>query len=85
MIEHDGGPVERLRSRFCDVRDRGTGFDAPCPVPRCTYCVSVDRGTDGRALLYCPACCDAQKITAALGLSVRDLFASPRRRGGGRR
>ena len=77
-------PIDRLRSVLRDVRDRGDGFDAPCPVAGCAYRLSIDPGTDGRALVCCPAGCDVRAITAALGLSVRDLFPAPRRGGGGR-
>ena len=85
MFAHDAGPVERLRSHCQDVRNRGDGFDARCPVPGCAYRVSVNPGADGRAIVYCPAGCNARSIAAALGLSVRDLFPAWGRGGRGGR
>lgn len=76
-------PAASFVARLDDARARGDGWTARCPVKRCPYRLSVNRGRDGRVLLHCTGGCDVGAITAALGLSVRDLFV-PSRRGGGR-
>jgi hypothetical protein len=62
-----------------DCRPHGKAFDfrARCPghggQNRDSLAVSI--GADGRALLWCHAHqCEAEAITAALGLNVQDLF-----------
>ena len=82
QTRHD--PVALVLGRLADARENGDGWSAACPVPRCPYRLSLGVGRDGRALVCCPAGCDVRAITAALGLSVRDLFPAPRRGGGGR-
>lgn len=72
-----------LLGRLDDVRRNRDGWSAPCPVPQCSYRLSIGVGREGRVLVHCPAGCDVRTITSVLGLSVRDLFASPRRRGEG--
>ena len=85
MPAHEpGDPVARILGRLDDVRGGDGRWTARCPAPRCAYRLSVGVGRDGRALLHCPAGCEVAKITAALGLSVRDLFPRSRRGGGGR-
>lgn len=72
-------PVERLRHILENVRPKGNGgFVARCPShqdPKNS--LSVDCGDDGRALVRCFAGCSADQVTAALGLTTRDLFPPP--------
>jgi hypothetical protein len=72
-----GDPAARVLGRLAEVRPRGAGWTARCPVADCPYRLSVDVGGDGRVLLYCAGGCGARSVAAALGLAVRDLF--PRR------
>lgn len=72
-------PVDRILPLLTDVRSRGQRFTAKCPVPKCTYRLSIDRGHDGRVLLYCNGGCGAAEVTAALGLTVHALFPARRR------
>jgi hypothetical protein len=70
-------PIDRVLQRLQGTRRSGRGFTARCPahddrIPS----LSVAEGRDGRVLLRCWAGCELAAITRALGIDVRDLFAS---------
>jgi hypothetical protein len=67
-------PVELVLSRLQNVKKNGAGASGACPVPGCTYRVSISRGDDGRALVSCVGGHRANDVVAALGLTLRDLF-----------
>jgi hypothetical protein len=75
------GPLENVLSRLEGVSQRNGEFVARCPVPGhgkgrgdVNPSVSVTTGEDGRVLLYCHCNCPPEAITAAVGLSMADLF-----------
>jgi hypothetical protein len=75
---------EALEAHDCHPRGKEYEFRARCPGHdgdnRTALSVAV--GADGRAVLWCHAHqCDVEKITAALGLSVADLFPDGHHRG----
>lgn len=62
------------------IRKTATGWSAKCPAhadhgPS----LSIRISEDGRLLLHCFAGCRLEEILAALGVTVADLFPSPRR------
>ncbi|MDP9363537.1 MAG: hypothetical protein M3Q10_04785, partial [Chloroflexota bacterium] len=68
-------PVERLRGLLDNVKRCGAGFTARCPGHEDRQnSLKVDAGEDGQALLRCHAGCDTDRIVAALGLTMADLF-----------
>jgi hypothetical protein len=67
-------PVELVLSRLQNVKKNGAGASGACPVPGCTYRVSISRGDDGRALVSCNGGHRADDVVAALGLKLSDLF-----------
>jgi hypothetical protein len=67
--------VEQILDRLNGVKPSGSGFVARCPAHNDQKpSLSVGTGQDGRVLLTCFAGCDAVAITAAMGLTVADLF-----------
>lgn len=85
-------PVQRVLNRLQRVTQHGTRWKALCPVPTHndhSPSLSVAEGRDGQALLKCHAGCSIEAITAAIGLTVAELFSDspnlhgkPRRVGG---
>jgi putative DNA primase/helicase len=77
--------LDRLRAADCDPRSTGPDtWESKCPA-HCgsRHNLSIRRGDDGRALLHChhePGC-QAEEITAAVGLSLANLFPNGSRRG----
>jgi len=66
--------MERLSPDGRALRTTG-GWLVRCPGHRDDKpSLSVGEGTDGRVLVRCFAGCSPEAITAALGLTVRDLF-----------
>jgi DNA primase len=56
-------------------RRRGQQIQAHCPAHQDkTPSLSIRETSDGTVLIKCFAGCDARAITAALGLTLRDLF-----------
>ncbi len=75
---------EALEEHGCQPRGKEYEFRARCPGHDGDNrtSLSVGIGADGRAVLWCHAHqCDVQTITAALGLSVADLFPDGHHRG----
>src|SRR5437867_3351960 len=67
-------PVDDLVSRL-NARRSGKGWLAKCPAhDDRNPSLSINEGTDGRALLKCQAGCDTNDVLAALGMTPRDLF-----------
>lgn len=83
-LRSDATPVERLRASLENVRPCGSGgLMARCPAHEDREnSLKIDEGDDGRALLNCFAGCEPERIVAALGWTMSDLFA-PRPDGGG--
>ncbi|MDX2146588.1 MAG: hypothetical protein SFZ23_03620, partial [Planctomycetota bacterium] len=84
------GPVNRvltaLREHGHEAKRAGAGWSCRCPAhDDRNPSLSIGVGDDGRALVNCHANhgCTADKITAAIGLTVADLFPDdPSRRNG---
>jgi len=61
------------------VKPRGEGYMARCPAHEDQEnSLSIDLGQDGRVLLNCFAGCPVDRIVAAVGLKLRDLFLNDR-------
>lgn len=72
-------PIDRLLDKLENVKRSGTGYSCRCPShPDRQNSLSLTEGDDGRVLLHCFKGCSEKQITAALGLTVADLF--PERR-----
>lgn len=70
-------PIERVLERLEGVRQSPRGQMARCPHHRDrSPSLSISVGRDGAVLLRCFAGCSVESICAAIGLGVRDLFAS---------
>lgn len=71
-----------LAAHGCNPHRRGDHIDAKCSAHDDTHpSLSVDAGSDGRALVTCYAGCELADVLAALELSKRDLFDEPRMNG----
>jgi len=71
----------RVLGRLAGVRRQHGGFMAHCPSHEDhTPSLSLGENARGDTLLYCHAGCDPVRILAALDLTLRDLFATQRRR-----
>jgi len=58
----------------------GRGVSARCPAHEDKRAsLSISRGDDGRALVYCFAGCPTPEVVSTLGLSMADLFGGERR------
>jgi hypothetical protein len=67
--------VAELESRDLIVPSWGQGVKARCPAHDDDRpSLSVSRGDDGKALVYCHAGCNVQDIVDALDLQMTDLF-----------
>jgi len=63
-------------ARLHGVERRGDQWAAKCPAHEDGRAsLSVTQGADGRILLKCFAGCSSDAVVAALGLTLRDLFA----------
>ena len=77
-------PLETVLAKLENVKRNGHGWTARCPGHEDRHnSFTVSEGDDGRALLRCHAGCDTERIVAALGLEMRDLFPDSSRGGGG--
>ena len=73
--------VDVVLDRLERVRRSGGGWVARCPAHEDrSPSLSVREGADGRVLVYCHAGCRTEDVVAAIGLSMRDLFADSGRR-----
>jgi Toprim-like len=63
--------------RRFNAKSNGSGYIMPCRAHGDTKAsLSVNEGRDGRILLKCQAGCTTERVVAALGLQMRDLFPS---------
>lgn len=71
-------PLSRILDALPDHKPAGKGFLARCPAHEDRQAsLSVTEGHDGKVLLRCHAGCPTPAIVGALGLDMRDLFATP--------
>lgn len=69
-------PLDRVLARLAGVKTSGGGQVARCPAhDDARQSLSVTEGDDGRVLLHCHTGCSPEAVAAALGLTLRDLFA----------
>jgi Protein of unknown function (DUF3631)/Toprim-like len=74
--------AERLLGRLEGVRRSGKGWTARCPAHEDRQpSLSIAEGEDGRLLLHCFAGCPVERVVAAVGLELRDLFPEDGRAG----
>ena len=77
-------PVDLVLERLEGAKQRGEGYQAPCPAHDDNEpSLSIAEGEDGRALIKCFAGCEAEEIVTALGLEMKDLFERRNGHGGG--
>ena len=76
-----------ILSRLEHVKKTADGWMARCPAhPDKTPSLSIKTGDDGRTLFHCKAGCQTEKVCAALGITMADLFADkPQRNGAGKK
>lgn len=68
-------PVPDLLAKLSDVEETKSGWQCRCPAHDDDKAsLSVSRGDDGRALVYCHAGCTAESICHALGWTLADLM-----------
>ena len=68
-------PIDKILGRLKDVRKVGTGWQFRCEAHEDkTASGSAAEGDDGRVLIKCHAGCKAEKVVAAAGLTMADLF-----------
>jgi hypothetical protein len=71
-------PIDRLLDRLEGVARAGTTTMARCPAHDDRVAsLSVSEGDDGRVLVHCHAGCTIERIVAAVGLELRDLYVEP--------
>lgn len=69
-------PIEKLLTRLPNTKKSGQGWQTLCPAHEDHKpSLSINQGTDGRALVHCHAGCSVEAICEALGLTLRDLMA----------
>lgn len=75
MTQYQGDPLDLLLKRLRGVKKHGDRYVACCPAHQDkTPSLSLSRGKDGRALVYCYANCATRDVVAAVGLELKDLF-----------
>jgi len=76
-----------ILARLEHVKETPDGWLARCPGhPDKTPSLSISTGDDGRTLIDCKAGCPPEKICAAIGITLADLFADkPNRNGAGKK
>ena len=68
-------PVDVLLAQLEGVRKAGKGWSARCPAHQDrSASLAIGEGDNGGVLLHCFAGCTVHEITAAVGLTVSDLF-----------
>lgn len=74
-MRHDiGGQTRVILDRLQNVKKSGDGWMCSCPSHGGNDCLTVS-DEDGKTLIHCFAGCDTGDVMAAIGLSLRDLFA----------
>jgi putative DNA primase/helicase len=76
--------LDRLLASLADVRPAGDGkWEARCPAHDDNRSsLSVCRASDGVTLLHCHAGCETDRILAAVGMKISDLFRQRDERNG---
>ncbi|MCS7047345.1 MAG: hypothetical protein NZO58_13385, partial [Gemmataceae bacterium] len=70
-------PLENLLARVTGVKQTGKGWSARCPAHDDRKAsLSIAEGDDGTVLLKCHAGCSTEAVLRAMGLELRDLFAT---------
>jgi len=70
-------PVNLIRTKVQNPRGADHKFTARCPSHEDNRnSLSVGEGDDGRAMLHCFAGCTTEDVINALGLEMKNLFAS---------
>jgi hypothetical protein len=70
-------PLERILPRLENVKKNGVGYTARCPGhDDRRNSLSIRAGDDRRVLLHCFTGCEPERIVAAVGLTMADLFVS---------
>ena len=68
-------PVPELIQKLRNVEQTKSGWQCTCPAHEDdTASLSVSKGDDGRALVFCHAGCSAESIVRALGWTLGDLM-----------
>lgn len=67
--------LQKLESKGCPARQRGSGWQARCPAHEDkTPSLSITESADGKVLFHCHAGCQITEIMAAVGLTYNDIF-----------
>ncbi|MGD0511185.1 MAG: CHC2 zinc finger domain-containing protein, partial [Candidatus Micrarchaeaceae archaeon] len=67
--------IAQVEKLLAHVKKTADGWMARCPGhPDKTPSLSVCTGDDGRTLFHCKAGCQTEKVCAALGIKMADLF-----------
>jgi hypothetical protein len=82
VFQEDAGgnrPLGRVLERLDHVEQTTRGYRARCPAHDDRQpSLAIAEGSDGRVLIYCHAGCTARAIVEAVGLTLSDLFSTPR-------
>lgn len=70
-------PIQRVLKRLRGVRKTGPSrWKACCPAHDDRHpSLSIEEARDGRVLLHCHAGCSTERVCAAIGLTLKDLFS----------
>jgi len=67
--------IQEILKHIKNVKKSGNGFTGLCPVHNDNInSLSISQAKDGKILIHCHAGCSTEKILAALGLTMPDLF-----------
>jgi putative DNA primase/helicase len=68
-------PVARVLAALENVKPNGSGHTARCPGHDDRHnSLKVDTGREGQALVHCHAGCEPERVVAALGWTLADLY-----------
>lgn len=70
-------PLAVVLSKLPSAKKQGRGFVACCPAhDDDSPSLSINEGRDGRIVVHCHTGCTPERIVAAIGLTMADLFAT---------
>ncbi len=70
--------MQTILKHFPNAKRNGKGYQAICPAhPDKTPSLSISTGDTGNVLLHCHANCEITAILSAVGLTTKDLYATP--------
>src|SRR5258705_267491 len=73
-------PLEHVLGKLDGVKKTTAGWMARCPAhDDRNASLGIREGDDERVLINCHAGCATESVLTAIGLTMRDLFAAPRR------